>query len=336
MRHFDGYMKGVNLGGWLSQCNERSKEYFDSFILEDDIKKIRAAGFDHVRLPVDYDVIEDEAGKDLPEGLAHIDDCVRWCRSAGLHMILDLHKTFGYTFDPLEKEMDKEAFFSNAGDQERFCALWDRLSARYAKDADIVAFELLNEIVSYRVADAWNRVADRAVRVIRKNAPEAYILVGGVCYNSVTTVPLLEKPLDDRVVLNFHCYDPMIFTHQGAYWVEHMPADLRVEYPGNLEDYREKSKELDPNLASAIYEEELTGLGPDFFEKLFGPALQTAEAYGSMLYCGEYGVIDGAPVESARRWFSDIHTAFEKFGIGRAVWNYKEKDFGDTVQACLF
>ena len=27
-------------------------------------------------------------------------------------------------------------------------------------------------------------------------------------------------------------------------------------------------------------------------------------------------------------WLKDIHDSFEKFGIGRALWNYKNKDFG--------
>ena len=32
--------------------------------------------------------------------------------------------------------------------------------------------------------------------------------------------------------------------------------------------------------------------------------------------------------DSKIRWLEDIHTAFRKHGIGRALWNYKEKDFG--------
>ena len=32
--------------------------------------------------------------------------------------------------------------------------------------------------------------------------------------------------------------------------------------------------------------------------------------------------------EDKIRWLEDIHTVFRKYGIGRALWNYKEKDFG--------
>ena len=42
----------------------------------------------------------------------------------------------------------------------------------------------------------------------------------------------------------------------------------------------------------------------------------------------EYGVIDLAGNEDKLRWLKDIHAVFNKYGIGRALWNYKEKDFG--------
>lgn len=50
MRVLEGYQRGINLGGWLSQCVSYTKEHFDTFILEDDIKKIAGWGMDHIRL----------------------------------------------------------------------------------------------------------------------------------------------------------------------------------------------------------------------------------------------------------------------------------------------
>ena len=40
MKRFEGFEHGVNLGGWLSQCVSYEKEHFDTFILEEDIKRI--------------------------------------------------------------------------------------------------------------------------------------------------------------------------------------------------------------------------------------------------------------------------------------------------------
>ena len=52
MKKFTGYKKGVNLGGWLSQC-KHSVAHYDAFITERDIEQISAWGLDHVGLPVD-------------------------------------------------------------------------------------------------------------------------------------------------------------------------------------------------------------------------------------------------------------------------------------------
>lgn len=49
MKSFTGYMHGVNLGGWLSQCSH-SVEHYKSFISEENIRKIADMGADHVRL----------------------------------------------------------------------------------------------------------------------------------------------------------------------------------------------------------------------------------------------------------------------------------------------
>ena len=327
MRVFNGFQHGVNLGGWLSQCVATTQEHFDTFITEADIADIARMGFDHVRLPVDYNWIEDEAGEPIEAGLRHIDDCVGWCQARGMNLLLDLHKAFGYTFDPLEADADREVFFHDAALQARFIALWRRLAHRYGARAN-VAFDLLNEVVSPSVVEAWNDIVDRTIAAIREIAPDTWIVVGGVCYNNVKSVPLLAPPRDARVVYNFHCYEPMVFTHQKAYWVEGMPADLDVAYPDDLARYQALSEQLSFDLAGAIAGEKVDALGPQFFEALFAPAIRAAEANDAPLYCGEYGVIDQAPAEDALRWHADIAAAFDRHGIGRALWNYKNKDFG--------
>ncbi len=57
MKKLLGYQKGVNLGGWLSQ-GSLEKTHLDAFITEKDIEAIASLGCDYVRLPVDYENIE--------------------------------------------------------------------------------------------------------------------------------------------------------------------------------------------------------------------------------------------------------------------------------------
>lgn len=209
MRRLEGYQKGVNLGGWLSQ-GSLTKEHLDTFITEKDIERIASWGADHVRLPLDYENVETEDGTDIEAGYRYIENCVSWCRKYHLNMVLDLHKTYGYIFDNQDYSKD---FFHSRKQQERFLNLWRKLIKRFAKDADIIMFELLNEVVSFDVVDEWNDLSSRAVKIIRETAPSAKILYGGVGYNAVTSIKKLLPPADENIVYNFHCYEPLIFTH---------------------------------------------------------------------------------------------------------------------------
>lgn len=327
MKRFEGFQKGVNLGGWISQYYRRDEEYFNTFITEEDIEEIAALGFDHVRVPVDYNVLEDEEGNVLEAGFKHLEDCRRWCADRGLNMLIDLHECYGYSFDPL-KDMDRRAFFYDEALQARFLNLWREIAERFKDHADQIAFEPLNEIVLYDVAQAWNDLAGRYIKLMRSIIPDCRLVIGGVCYNSVLTVPLLDLPTTEGIIYNFHCYEPLIFTHQGAYWVDGMPEDFRIGYPRTLEEYRQTGGILSADLGGAVFTEGIREIGEAFFEDIFAPAIEKAAKDDVPLYCGEYGVIDLADNADKLRWLKDIHAVMNKHGIGRALWTYKERDFG--------
>ncbi|MCQ2412444.1 MAG: glycoside hydrolase family 5 protein [Sphaerochaetaceae bacterium] len=328
MKIFKGFQKGVNLGGWISQFAKYEEEHFRTFITEKDIQYIASLGFDHVRVPVDYNVLEDEEGHIKPSGFGYLESCRSWCEKYGLNMLIDLHECYGYSFDPLKKDMDRRKFFYDEALQARFFALWTEIANRFKAYPNQVAFEPLNEVVLTEVVDAWNEVATKFVKLIRSICPTSYIIIGGVNYNAVLSVPKLRFPVDEYTVYNFHCYEPHIFTHQAAYWVFYMPSDFRIGYPKTIAEYREASRKLTDDETTAIFAESTGEIGVDFFDKIFAPAIEAAKKADVPLYCGEYGVIDLADNEDKIRWLNDIHAAFRKYGIGHALWNYKEKDFG--------
>ncbi len=325
MKEFKGYKKGINLGGWLSQC-KHSKEHHESFITESDVKRISEWGLDHIRLPIDYELVRSDNDSFIEEGFEYIDRCLEWCGKYKLNMILDLHKTAGFSFD--EEEND---FFKNTLLQDKFISLWEEFSRRYGKYSDKLAFELLNEVVDENVADIWNDIIRRTIPAIRKYAPVTKILVGGVRNNSVLWVRKLDAPYDENVVYTFHFYEPLIFTHQSAYWVDKMPADFSTEYPNDLNKFVDETEKFLPAMHRDIYDivrSEKADKG--FIKAAFHDAVKTAEERNTALYCGEYGVIDRTSLSSALNWFSDINSVFEEYGISRAVWTYKGKDFGIT------
>lgn len=294
-----GIKRGVNLGGWLSQC-DYSDDRLNNFIKESDIERIASWGLDHVRIPVDYNVVETEGGAYLPEGFERLAKAFSWCEKHGLKVILDLHKTKGYSFDKGEQQV---GFFDDEALQERFIRLWEEFARHYGNMHDRVVFELLNEVTEERFSPVWNGLIAKTIQRIRKIAPDTVILVGSYWNNSASSVHALDKPYDDKVVYNFHSYDPLQFTHQGAPWVDGMDVNFRQ----NFED---------------------SGVSVEFFEQFFAQAIAHAKANGTTLYCGEYGVIDRAKPEDWVKWYQCINAVFEKHGIARAAWSYKEMDFG--------
>ena len=65
-----------------------------------------------------------------------------------------------------------------------------------------------------------------------------------------------------------------------------------------------------------------------YFENNFAQAIAVAEERGAYLYCGEYGVIENATVEDTVEWYRLISEVYNKHGVGRAAWSYKEMNFG--------
>ena len=304
----------------MSQCPYRH-EHYETFITEKDIEAIASWGLDHVRLPVDYEVIEESENTEAYAGFKHIDNCIRWCADHGLNLIIDLHKTPGFSFD----SVSSNSLFEDPALQLRFLKLWKAIASRYASYKDTVAFELLNEIVE-KDSSRWNALAHRTIAEIRQCAPDTKIVVGGIQWNSVHTLGLQDQPYDDNIVYTFHFYEPFLFTHQRAEWVEQLP-ESSMEYPGDLAEYRSTSAAIGA-FGSGLHGEGVSEMGPAYMTSLIRNALDVAAERQVYLYCGEYGVIEHAPSESVVNWYRDIHAIFEQYRIGRAAWTYKSMSFG--------
>ncbi len=294
-----GFCRGVNLGGWLSQC-DYSIGHLDNFITESDIAQIAAWGADHVRIPFDYNIVQKTDGTFLEEGFARLENAVALCGKHGLHVVLDLHKTAGFSFDGGEQET---GFFDSEDLQELFCDLWEEMAKRFGGMSDRVAFELLNEVTERRYLQAWRRLIPRCMERIRRHAPQTLVLIGSFWNNSPAALKDLDAPYDKFVVFNVHCYDPLAFTHQKAYWTDDIDREETVRFAQ-------------------------TGVTPAYFEGIFASAAEMAARHDTALYCGEYGVIDKADPADTLAWYRAIHAAFEKMGIARCAWSYKGVDFG--------
>ena len=309
-------MAGANLGHWISQYGRQREEHWDTYIRESDVARMKAWGMDHVRVPVDYFLFEDDANPGVYDEtrLGYIDRVLAWCRNNGMNMILDLHHAPGFFFG----DGAKNDLFTNPASQERFIAIWRMFAKRYEAEGDNLIFELLNELV-WDSSEPWNALWQKTAAAIHAIAPARRIIVGGNYWNSVNQLKNLALVNDDRIIYNFHYYGPFLFTHQRAGWIEHNRNYTKpVSYP------------FDPMEHLGFFGGKLPDEFRDFsvidkayLAKDLQPVFDFIEATGRTVYCGEYGVIANADDASAARWLSDMADLFLEHGIGHAVWSYR-------------
>lgn len=160
-------LRGVNLGGWFSQvdCIQEKDPvgfpglipHIETFLNSSDFRRIREAGFNHVRLPVDYfNLFEGENDKPVEQVFALLDKALREIVEADLDVILDLHKCPGHDFHL--GCSTEQAFFADPAARKRACNIWAFMGERYS-NMPRVMMELLNEPAGSD-SRVWDKVKD--------------------------------------------------------------------------------------------------------------------------------------------------------------------------------
>ncbi len=316
------FLRGTNISHWLSQSDRRGEERRAWFTPED-IRIITDYGFDHIRLPVDEEQMWDEAGKSEEDAFDCLENALDWAEAEGLGVILDLHILRGHSFG----QMTEPKLFTDPEEEAHFAGMWRQISARLAsRSTDSLAYELMNEPVADNPAD-WNRVAAAAMRLVREREPQRTILIGSNRWNSVFTVHELELPDTERTILTFHYYHPMLITHHRASWSqEGRMYDGPIQYPGRpiADEHLSQVRPPEPTKFGALDFAELNKpFTRDNMVADFAGAIAVSRKTGCPLYCGEFGVVNYAPMPVREAWYRDIISVFEEYGIGWANWDYK-------------
>jgi endoglucanase len=187
-------------------------EFRDIYIAEEDIRFIKAAGFNTVRVPLHWRLFVEpgDGGADRFEGpgWALIDRLVGWCREAGLHVILDLHAAPGGQTGVNHDDGPGFPLVFYVPQYRRLTvALWRELANRYRDDPTILGYDLLNEPISpYNDMDYLNprleplyREIVVAVRTVDKNH---VVLLAGAQWS--ISFAAFSRPFDDNAVYTYH------------------------------------------------------------------------------------------------------------------------------------
>jgi endoglucanase len=316
-------MRGVNLSHWLSQDFGWEPKY--TYISEKDIRFIDSIGYDHVRIPIDEMEMWDSTGKPVARAFQCLHNCLEWCAQYDLRAIVDLHIIRSHYFNAVN-EGEVNTLWTDPAAQDSLVGLWIKLSGELKKyPNDRVAYEILNEAVAPQ-NDDWNRLLNKAVAAIREREPDRVIVIGANMWQIAPNIPYLKIPEgDNNIILSFHTYSPLAFTHYKAGWTAIKVYHGPVHYPGQIitdSDYR---KYIDTTNQALVYQ---TADARDFYNKQrliegFRSGMEWARSKNLQLYCGEFGCMPTVDRKARLAYYSDMIDAFEENNIAWCNWEYK-------------
>jgi endoglucanase len=328
--------RGVNLSHWLSQDFGWAPKY--TYINEHDIKFIDSIGYDHVRIPVDEIELWDEKGMIIEKAVTCLTNCLDWCEKYDLRAIVDLHTVRAHHFNAAN-EGGKITLWEDSAAQANFVNLWMQLSDILKKyPVDMVAYEILNEAVAPE-HDDWNKLMNRTVAEIRKKEPERVLVIGPNMWQIAPNLKFLKLPEGDRnIILSFHTYSPMAFTHYKASWTPMKDYKGSVHYPGQIITNEDYQKYIDTTNTALVAQ---TADARDVYNKkrlldVFQSGIEYAKSKNLQLYCGEFGCLPTVERKDRLQYYTDMVSALEENNIAWCDWEYKG-DFGiyffDTEKA---
>lgn len=309
--------RGINISHWLSQSGDRGEKRATKFTRED-VKFLAECGYDHLRIPIDEEQMFDEQLNPEPEAFSLLHNAIGWCKEFNLKVVVDLHILRSHHFNAESKPL-----FTEQAAQEQFYDCWRKISAELKKyPRSLVAYELMNEPVADD-PEQWNTIVNNCLEVVRKLEPKRTIIIGSNRWQAYDQVKNLRVPEQDKnIIISFHFYNPFPLTHYRASWTEQKDNPLNVYYPGYIVK-KEDVEKLTPELQKRWGWLARSYNDINTLEKQILQALDAATAMGRKLYLGEFGCLRGAGEENRLRWFRDVVSLCDKYGIAYASWDYK-------------
>jgi glucan 1,3-beta-glucosidase len=209
-------LKGVNLGNWLlnemwmmemwrpddpkdqwqmeqlltqrfgAQEKDRLLDVFrENWVRPRDFAIIKSWGFNVVRLPINYTLLQDDAAPDQlrADAFRWLDRAVDMATTAGVYVILDMHGApGGQSIDQWTGHSGQNKLWEPEN-RKRAAFLWRKIAEHYRYSATIAAYDLLNE--PYFDNKGENNDAtlvdtmDELVRAVREADPKHLIFCAG-------------------------------------------------------------------------------------------------------------------------------------------------------------
>ena len=308
----------VNISRWFRYCASETEEHFLHFIRDDDISLLVRLGVTGVRLTIAIDQIARPPIDDRPDPqrLSYVRRAIDRLVAAGLAVVLVIHD--------VPRRIETDRAFS-----EGFVRFWGEFARGIQPWAapELLFIEPMNEPVFESAQSHWYELEQRLIEAIRAALPHNTLVLSGTNWGGIDGLRRRKPSSDENAVYSFHFYDPYIFTHQGAPWVDFWVRALRrVPYPLTSEAVSDKVDPADPSFWDLRNHAGSRGGGRRLIANRIGSAAAWGAAHGVPVWMGEFGCYPRFAVRrDVLRWFADVRAAVEQHGVGWAIWSYDEE-----------
>jgi endoglucanase len=253
-------LRGINLGGWLMMegyilggrnipehvfklrlekifgpafVGDFTRKFRDSFITVGDIRNIKALGFNCVRLPFNYRLLEE------PGGLKYLQGLVRIFANNKLFVILDMHAVPGSQNQDWHSDSTGRAlFWKDEKYRKKYLALWKLLAATFKDEVWIAGYDIMNEPVTEDVG-LLKEIYQRVIDSIGSTGDKHLLFLEGNKWGR--EVDFIKGLKGSNLVLSVHFYEPADFTFD---W---LPGST---YPGKIKEKLWNKNTLKKKLAA--------------------------------------------------------------------------------------
>jgi endoglucanase len=310
--------RGVSLSNWFAESQNAA-------LAAGDFRRIKDAGFDHVRIPVDPELLGFslfDADRRVLFDFAKLDGAVNMARDIGLAAIIEVQPTESF-LTQVEQEPRAEA---------AFIGFWRTVAEHYRLYAPgTLAFEILDAPGYTADAGKYRLMVLDAVGAIHQAMPAVTIIVDLPKSATLQGFEGFSGVDEPNIVYGFHFYEPFLFTHQGLKGPAVYGYALRsfhdLPYPSSLADPKTDYAPLaDPlEVKRDVLEYNTAGWDAGHIAARIKLAADWAKANQRRVLCTEFGVVrKTAAPDSRYRWIADTRKALEAQNIGWDVWDYAD------------
>ena len=254
-------LKGVNLGNWLvletwmtgwpqhdqaevyrtldarfgeAQRRRLMELWREGYVAPRDLALIKRFGFNVVRVPFDYRLLQEHDGD---AGFQWLDRALAMAEEAGVYVVLDLHGAPGGQSDQHHTgEAGRDALWDSPANRDATVALWSRLANRYKGRDVVAAYDLLNEPWSDYQRDVRPQLKTlvlRCLKAVRDAGDDHVVLLPGSLQDGIAFYGDLRGELGDSGMKNVgftHHFYPGLFG--GEPTLASHARTLAVTFPG--------------------------------------------------------------------------------------------------------